>query len=42
MTWNSVLFKLKPDVTAEQVENWGKLILAMKGQVPGAPTLLQL
>ncbi|KAL7921226.1 hypothetical protein ACQKWADRAFT_295896 [Trichoderma austrokoningii] len=33
--YHMVLFKLKPEVTAEQVENWGKLAYAMKGQIPG-------
>ncbi|PTB63270.1 hypothetical protein BBK36DRAFT_1171514 [Trichoderma citrinoviride] len=33
--YHVVLFKLKPDVTAEQVDKWRDLILAMKGQVPG-------
>jgi hypothetical protein len=36
-----VLFKLKPDVTAEQVESWRKIVLAMKGQIPGEYTLLE-
>lgn len=30
-----VLFKFKPEVTAEQAESLGKLILGMKGQIPG-------
>ncbi|KAK1237294.1 hypothetical protein MKX08_002919 [Trichoderma sp. CBMAI-0020] len=33
--YHVVLFKLKPEVTAEQIENWGKLANAMLGQVPG-------
>ncbi|KAL6900564.1 hypothetical protein GGI43DRAFT_405733 [Trichoderma evansii] len=33
--YHVVLFKLKPEVTAEQVEDLGKLILGMKGQIPG-------
>ncbi|KAH8120775.1 hypothetical protein ACSS6W_009880 [Trichoderma asperelloides] len=33
--YHVVLFKLKPEVTAEQVENWGKIILDMNGRVPG-------
>ncbi|KAL7941255.1 stress responsive A/B barrel domain protein [Trichoderma barbatum] len=33
--YHVVLFKLKPDVTAQQVDNWRELVLAMQGQVPG-------
>lgn len=36
---HQVLFKLKPDVTTEQVANWRKLVLDMKGQVPGMRAL---
>ncbi|KAL7893504.1 hypothetical protein HDV63DRAFT_408382 [Trichoderma sp. SZMC 28014] len=33
--YHIVLLKLKPGVTAEQVENWAKLAYAMVGKVPG-------
>lgn len=32
----SVLFKLKPDVTAQQVDNLREMVLGMHGQIPGS------
>ncbi|KAJ2973703.1 hypothetical protein NQ176_g6457 [Zarea fungicola] len=33
--YHVVLFKLKQDVTAEQIAHWKQIVAAMVGQVPG-------
>lgn len=33
-----MLFKLKPDVTAQQLDDFRELVLGMHGQIPGAPS----
>ncbi|KAJ4856728.1 stress responsive a/B barrel domain-containing protein [Trichoderma breve] len=33
--YHVVLFKLKPDVTAEQVDDLREMVLGMHGQIPG-------